>query len=325
LATGQINFACEHRRISANNSSGIKWADGTSGAIMSLENADLRSRVRMIVVGNEKGGSGKSTIAMHLAVALLKSKQRVATIDLDSRQKTFTHYIENRHAWAQQTGRDLEIPNHVYFVENMDHPTPEDEVADGKALADQVEVLARKFNFIVIDNPGRDSYLGRLAHSMADILITPLNDSFVDLDVLAAIDRETLEVTDTSHYSRMVENARLQRHNRNNVSVEWIVLRNRLSMLGSRNSRCVGEVLQELSRRLNFRCVEGLAERVIFREFYLRGLTALDALDETTLGTRPTMSHVSARLEIETLLSAIQLPLGGSINDEMTGHSRDAA
>jgi chromosome partitioning protein len=291
---------------------------------MSLQDGAVRPGVRVIVVGNEKGGSGKSTIAMHLAVALVKSKQRVATIDLDSRQKTFTHYIENRHAWAQQTGRDLKIPNHVYFVENTDHPTSEDEVADGNALADQVEALARDYGFIVIDTPGRDSYLGRLAHTMADILITPLNDSFVDLDVLGAIDRETLAVTGTSHYSQMVEDARLQRHSRNNLSVDWIVLRNRLSMLGSRNSRCVGEVLQDLSRRLNFRCVEGLAERVIFREFYLRGLTALDALDETTLGTRPTMSHVSARIEIETLLRAIRLG-GSAASGEVTGHSRDAA
>ena len=291
---------------------------------MSLENVDLQSRVHMIVVGNEKGGSGKSTIAMHIAVALLKTKQRVATIDLDSRQKTFTHYIENRHAWAQQTGRDLEIPKHVYFVENMDHPTPEDEAADGTALTDQVEALSRDYSFIVIDTPGRDSYLGRLAHSMADILITPLNDSFVDLDVLGAVDRESLAVTGTSHYSQMVEDARLERHNRNNVSIEWIVLRNRLSMLGSRNSRCVSEVLQDLSRRLNFRCVDGLAERVIFREFYLRGLTALDALDETTLGTRPTMSHVSARIEIETLLSAMRLRSSAASGD-MTGPNRDAA
>jgi len=291
---------------------------------MSLEKATVWPHARLIVVGNEKGGSGKSTITMHLAVALMKSKQRVATIDLDSRQKTFTHYIENRHAWAQQTGRDLEIPNHVYFVENMDHPTPEDEATDGRALTDQIEALARDYSFIVIDTPGRDSYLGRLAHSMADILITPLNDSFVDLDVLGGIDRETFRVTGPSHYSQMVENARLLRHSRDNVGVDWIVLRNRLSMLGSRNSRCVGEVLQELSRRLNFRCIEGLAERVIFREFYPRGLTALDTLEEATLGTRPTMSHVSARIEIETLLSAINLG-GSATSGEMTGHNRDAA
>jgi len=254
----------------------------------------------------------------------MKSAQRVATIDLDSRQRTFTHYIENRHAWAQHITRDLEIPNHIYFIENMDHPTAEDEVADGKALTDQIDTLSRDYNFIVIDTPGRDSYLGRLAHSMADILITPLNDSFVDLDVLGVVDRETLRVTGTSYYSQMVEEARRQRLLRDNVSADWIVLRNRLSMLGSRNSRCVGEGLQELSQRLNFRCIEGLAERVIFREFYPRGLTALDALDEMTLGTRPTMSHVTARFEIESLLSALRLPGLGTSN-ESNGQRRDAA
>jgi chromosome partitioning protein len=286
---------------------------------MSTENT-----ARLIVVGNEKGGSGKSTVAMHIAVALLKSNQRVATIDLDSRQKTFTHYIENRHDWAQHTSRDLEIPNHLYFVENMNNPTLDDEAADGTALTDKIEALARSSNFIVIDTPGRNSYLGRLAHSLADILITPLNDSFIDLDVLGTVDRETLGITGTSHYSQMVEEARHQRYLRDNVSADWIVLRNRLSTLASRNTRCVGEGLRELSRRLNFRCIEGLSERVIFREFYPRGLTALDTLDESTLGTRPTASHIAARLEIESLLSAIKLS-GLAPSGEKAGHNRDAA
>jgi chromosome partitioning protein len=291
---------------------------------MSIGNAAEVPRARVIVVGNEKGGSGKSTVAMHVAVALMKSNRRVATIDLDSRQKTFTHYIENRYAWAQDTARPLEIPNHLYFVENMDHPTAEDEAADGNALTDHVDTLAHNYSFVVIDTPGRNSYLGRLAHSMADILITPLNDSFVDLDVLGTVDRETLTVTGTSHYSQMVEEARLQRHLRDNVNADWIVVRNRLSMLGSRNTRCVGEALQELSRRLSFRCVEGLAERVIFREFYPRGLTALDALDESTLGTRPTASHVAARLEIDNLLSVLGLR-GSTESGALTSRTRDAA
>src|SRR5579863_4562922 len=139
--------------------------------------ADAR-RARLIIVGNEKGGSGKSTVAMHVAIALLKSKQSVATLDLDGRQRTFTHYIENRYAWVQESGLGLEIPRHIYFVENMDHPTAEDEAADGNALIDQINALAVECEFIVIDTPGRDSYLGRLAHAMADTLITPLNDSF---------------------------------------------------------------------------------------------------------------------------------------------------
>jgi len=291
---------------------------------MTIENAAQAPCARVIVVGNEKGGSGKSTVAMHVAVALMKSNHRVATIDLDSRQKTFTHYIENRHAWAQDTACALEIPNHLYFVENMDHPTAEDEAADGKALTDHVDTLARNCSFIVIDTPGRNSYLGRLAHSMADILITPLNDSFVDLDVLGTVDRETLTVTGTSHYSQMVEEARLQRHLRDNVSADWIVVRNRLSTLGSRNTRCVGEGLQELSQRLNFRCVAGLAERVIFREFYPRGLTALDTLDESTLGTRPNASHVAARLEIDNLLEVMGLRRSTE-SGVLTGRTRDAA
>lgn len=291
---------------------------------MSLETAASASSACVIVVGNEKGGSGKSTVAMHIAVALMRSNQRVSTIDLDSRQKTFTNYIVNRHAWAQQIGRELEIPNHLYFTETADYPTVEDEAADGKALSDRIEAFAHDYNFIVIDTPGHDSYLGRLAHSMADTLVTPLNDSFVDLDVLAVIDRETFGVTGISHYAQMVEQARQERRVRCNVASDWIVLRNRLSSLNSRNTRYVGKSLQELSERLNFRCVEGLAERVIFREFYPRGLTALDDLDEATLGTKPTLSHASARLEVENLVSAIGLGITAG-SEIVIGSNRDAA
>src|ERR1041384_5447446 len=66
----------------------------------------------VVVLGNEKGGSGKSTTALHIAVALMKAGQRVATIDLDCRQQSFTRYIGNRSAWARRTGLDLEIPVH---------------------------------------------------------------------------------------------------------------------------------------------------------------------------------------------------------------------
>jgi len=262
---------------------------------------------RVIVVANEKGGSGKSTIAMHIAVALIKAGKRVATIDLDSRQRTFTSYVENRQAWAQRTGRSLEIPEHYCVEGRSDFPATEDRAAECKALADTVHLQANTCDFIVIDTPGHDSYLTRLAHSMADTLITPLNDSFVDFDVLANVDSTTFAVTDTSHYAQIVEDARSQRQLLDGITFDWIVLRNRLSNLGSRNKRLVGEGLQQLSQQLNFRCVEGLAERVIFREFYPRGLTALDDLDEATLGTRPTLSHATARMEIDNLVGELRL------------------
>lgn len=277
---------------------------------------------RLIVTGNEKGGSGKSTVAMHIAVALMKANRRVGTIDLDSRQKTFTHYVENRYAWAQDTGQNLEIPDHIYFVENADHPTPDDEIADGNALVEQIARLAERTDTIVIDTPGRDSYLGRLAHSMADVLVTPLNDSFVDLDVLGIIDRQCLTVIGTSHYAQMVQEVRAQRQLREQQNTDWIVMRNRLSALGSRNTRYVGEGIRELAQRLNFRSVDGLTERLIYREFYPRGLTALDSLDAKVLGTRPTDSHAAARREVAALLQAIGVQ---SANAAPTGSNQDAA
>jgi chromosome partitioning protein len=160
-------------------------------------------------------------------------------------------------------------------------------------------------NCVVIDTPGHNSEVARLALSLADTLVTPLNDSFVDLDALASVDPETFRVSDISQYARVVEEARAERQRQGRPATDWIVLRNRLSTLSSRNKRAVGEALQELSQRLGFRCVEGLAERLIFREFYPRGLTAADALDAETLGMRPTMSHVTAQLEVQGLLAAL--------------------
>ncbi len=285
----------------------------------------MRSRpVQVIIVGNEKGGSGKSTIAMHIAVALLKAGRSVATIDMDARQKTFTTYIENRRAWARHVGRDLELPAHYCLDETVNFPSTEERAAAAKALTDAVDAMISANDFVVIDTPGHDSHLMRLAHTMADILITPLNDSFVDFDVLGTVDPETFAVTGTGHYSQMVDEARSQRQLLGDQPIDWIVLRNRLSSLGSRNKRLVGEGLQQLAQRLNFQTVEGLAERVIFRELYPRGLTALDDLDEATLGTRPTMSHVTARFEVEALLAAMGLSEAAA-SGETAERARDAA
>jgi chromosome partitioning protein len=271
--------------------------------------------VRVIVVANEKGGSGKSTVAMHVAVALLKRGLRVATIDLDSRQKTFTHYIENRCAWAERAARDLERPDHLCL-------DTQDEVTSAEVLSNTIDRLGQNHDFVVIDTPGYDSPMMRLAHSMADVLITPLNDSFVDLDVLGSLDADTFAVNAISHYAETVEQAQRERRSSGLNATDWIVLRNRLSMTPTRNKRLVGAGLDELSRRLGFRCVEGLAERVVFREFFLRGLTAFDELDEATLGKRPTMSHVTARLEVEGLLAAVTL---GRFGEPPAEQNRDAA
>jgi chromosome partitioning protein len=291
---------------------------------MSLQAATRTRPVRVIVVGNEKGGSGKSTVAMHVAVALLKSNRSVASIDLDTRQKSLTNYVENRREWAKRRGRDLETPEHLCIDQMISFRAGQDEAEVATALIEAINALADNHEFIVIDTAGHDSQLMRLVHSMADTLITPLNDSFVDFDVLGSVDPETFGVVGTSHYAETVTEANQKRLQCGQAPTDWIVLRNRLSMLTTRNKRMVGEGLQELSRRLNFRFVEGLAERMIFREFFPRGLTALDDLDEGTLGTRPTMSHVTARQEVENLLGAMGLA-DLTVPDQIASPDRDAA
>ena len=253
----------------------------------------------------------------------MKSGGSVATHRPGLPAKSFTRYIENRRGWAERVGRDIGIPPHICLDGNIDSADADERAARSKALTEAVEGLAQTCDTIVIDTPGQDNFLVRLVHAMADTLVTPLNDSFVDFDVLGNVDPTSFAVTGTSHYARLVEEARTQRQLIDRATTDWIVLRNRLSTFGSsRNKRLVGEGLQELSQRLNFRYVDGLAERVIFREFYPRGLTAVDDLDEITLGTRPTMSHATARLEMENLIGAILLGARGQSGDMA---ARDAA
>jgi chromosome partitioning protein len=263
----------------------------------------------VIVLGNEKGGSGKSTTAMHVAVALLQAGQRVATIDLDSRQRSFTHYVENRRDWATRAGIKLEHSRHFCVARGFGMRLDEIEAQEFAAFAEAVSAVEQTHDFVVIDTPGADSYLMRLAHSMADTLITPLNDSFVDFDVLGIVDPTTFELTGVSHYAEMVREARRQRRLVDGGLTDWIVVRNRLSTLGSRNKRLVGAGVEALSKRLGFRTIDGFAERVVYREYFPRGLTALDDIDESTLGQRVSSSHDTARDEVKCLIDALKLPI----------------
>src|SRR5215218_4804512 len=263
----------------------------------------------VIVLGNEKGGSGKSTTAMHVAVSLLKAGQRVATIDLDSRQKTFTRYVENRRDFAKRTGIPLEVPDHHCVARADGVRVDENEAAEFGGFASAINEVEHSHDFVVIDTPGNDTYLMRLAHSMADTLVTPLNDSFLDFDVLGTVDPATFEVTGASHYAKMVRHARRQRRIVDGGLTDWIVVRNRLALLNSRNKKLVGECLDRLGLRLGFRPTEGFSERVVFREFFPNGLTALDDLDEATLGMRPNLSHLTAQQEVRALIGALKLPI----------------
>jgi chromosome partitioning protein len=276
--------------------------------LMQSDVAKPRS-AHVVVLGNEKGGCGKSTTAMHVTVALMLAGQRVATIDLDSRQKSFTHYVENRRDWSARSGLRLELPTHFCIARGFGVRVDEVEGQEFAAFAEAVSAVENSHDFVVIDTPGSDSYLMRLAHSMADTLITPLNDSFVDFDVLGEVDPASFETIGVSHYAAMVREARRQRRLVDGGMTDWVVVRNRLSTMGSRNKRLVGEGVYELARQLGFRHIDGIAERVIYREFFPRGLTALDDVSEDGSGQRSTLVHDTARAEVNALIDALRLPI----------------
>jgi chromosome partitioning protein len=265
-----------------------------------------RDGAHVIVVGNEKGGSGKSTTAFHLAVYLLYAGHRVATIDVDSRQQTLTHYVRNRRAHAQHTGRKLPHPTHFHLPSAWGDSLKENQAAEFDVFRRSVGEVEGKVDFLVIDTPGFDTNLTRLAHSLADTLVTPVNDSLIDLNVLARTDVETGMPIETSHYARLVQRARSERLAIGGETIDWVLVRNRISMLSSRNARQVHATLEGIATRFGCRMADGIAERVIFRSLFPSGTTVFDPLDED--GDAASMSHVGARQEYRNLVAALNLP-----------------
>lgn len=272
------------------------------------ESTPRPATAHVVVLGNEKGGSGKSTLAMHVAAALLAAGQRVATIDLDSRQKSFTRYIEFRRDWAKRSGWDLRIPTHALITRGAAHSVADNDAGEAVQFAAALAAIERSHDFVVVDTPGADTHLARLAHSLADTLITPLNDSFVDFDVLGTLDPINLTVTDEGPYAQMVREARRRRREIDFVRMDWVVVRNRMSQAVARKEGLVGDGLEQLAVRLGFRCLDGFAERKIYRELFPRGLTALDG----SAGENPEMhdpSHLGVLEEVLRLVDGLKLPL----------------
>ncbi|MBS0360176.1 MAG: P-loop NTPase [Proteobacteria bacterium] len=263
-------------------------------------------KASVIVIGNEKGGAGKSTIAIHTTTALLHAGASVAVLDLDLRQQSMGHFFANRRAWLAANDATAPMP--------LEHPLS----SDGKALAQapDAEALARfeeafedvadKADFVLIDTPGSDTAISRAAHGRADLIVTPMNDSFVDFDMLGVVDPVTLELKRHSLYSETVWESRKARAVKDRKQIDWVVLRNRLAPTEARNRKRLEERIETLSRKVGFRIGPGLRDRVIYRELFPFGLTVADLSPQI----RPvvmSLQHVAARQELRALMTALGL------------------
>ena len=260
-----------------------------------MTNVGVTGHPRVIVFGNTKGGTGKSTLAMHLAVVLLNRGLTVATVDLDGKQGTLTRYVGNRTSYVSRCNVEMALPDHHTLSPSQN----ESEFIEvlGKVVANDV---------VVIDTPGHDSELSRFVHSHADIIITPINDSLIDLDVLAIVDPVKRLIQQPSHYAERVWKAKQERAARDGGSVDWVVVRNRMGQLDARNKRLIGRLLDDLAKRIGFRTADGIAERVIYRELFLDGLTVEDLAALQNRGNLA-MSHVAARQELRSLVMTLGL------------------
>ncbi len=259
----------------------------------------------IITFGNEKGGSGKSTTAMHIFAVAAHSGYKVGVLDLDLRQLSFQHYIENRIKTATVQNVDLPMPIMFALQESQLDSKIQSQVEEERFFTEGLENLEKDCDIIMIDCPGSNSNFARMAHSVADLLITPMNESFVDFDMLAKIDPATEKISGPSLYSEIVWEARKLRKSAGLDPLDWIVVRNRMSTNRAHNRRRVSKKLKEFSQRIGFRTAPGLSERVIFRELYTKGITLLDVPYISTENT--SMSHVAARHELRELISALRL------------------
>lgn len=261
----------------------------------------------IVVFGNEKGGTGKSTLAMHVIVCLLERGHTVGVIDLDSRQRTLSRYLENRVRYCEASGADLPIPEAIALDQStLDNMKMREQLEQG-LLRGYLNRFDGKVDFIAIDSPGSYTYLSRMAHALADTLVTPINDSFLDLDLIGRFDPDSLQVEQLSHYAAVVEESRKHRQAGKRPPIDWVVARNRLATLASKNNQRVHTALMALQDQVKFRNVPGLFERVIYRELFPKGLTMLD-LDKIDEFGKLRISHVTARNEVRALVDSLKLP-----------------
>jgi chromosome partitioning protein len=260
---------------------------------------------RVIVVGNEKGGAGKSTIAALIATAMMYRGSRVAVIDVDLRQQTLSRFFANRRRWLPAAGVDAPVPLEYKLADNTmalasAHPSE----AVGR-FEEAIALAMGDADLVVIDTPGADTPVSRSAHLQADLVVTPMNDSFVDFDVLGLIDPVTLELIRPSLYARTVQEARATReaHDR---KLDWVVLRNRMAGAEVRNRERLTLGLTALSQQAGFRLGPSMRDRVAYREMFPFGLTIADLAP----GVRPvnvSTPRLVAREELRDLLTALHL------------------
>jgi chromosome partitioning protein len=247
----------------------------------------------IIVFANEKGGVGKSTSAFHTCIALCNAGESVAALDVDLRQLTLHRALWARQESEQEYGVKLPGPEQIMLAQQNENE-----------LEEKLRMARIHHSFIIIDVGGHDSPLARKAIYMADTIVTPVNDSFIDLDMLGRVDPRTGELKTLGNFARLVEHLKEPGMALRPKPLDWVVMQNRSRNFATKNERKVLDALEKIAPVAGFRLVPGLRERVTYRELFPQGLTLFDMEAIPDLGR----AQPAAREEIWAMLRALKLP-----------------
>jgi chromosome partitioning protein len=267
---------------------------------------DLESRRRpqahVITFANEKGGVGKSTLAFHCAIALAHRGLQVLVVDCDRRQQTLQRFLDARDGTCRALKVALPRPRHVMLDKQS-----------GALLMQEIARVGPDCDFIVIDLPGQDSPFARRAIALSDTVVTPINPSPTDLDALGVVNPVTHRFRQAGPFAAMVGALRDERLAREHAAFDWILAKNRVRNREHRLLDMVDSHLSTMARHLGFRTIDGLTERVGYRETLSFGLTQFD------LGLIPGLGTARAAnvRELKQLVEALRLPT-------LAGHRRVA-
>lgn len=232
----------------------------------------------IILFANEKGGVGKTTLVFNTAIDLCNRGYRVLAIDLDFRQRSLARAIENRMASNRCLGLDLPVPK----VCVLQQPS-------GPMLVQELNRLGSDRDVILIDAPGHDSPVARRAMALAQTIVTPINPSFFDLDVLGHFDPVSLKFRKPGPFAQAILDIRAEQMRRNLLPARWIIAKNRIRGAERSHNKRIEPMLAQLSDQLGLTIAEGLTERVAYRSLLQYGFTISD------IKRVPQLAHMQIR------------------------------
>lgn len=243
--------------------------------------------MKIIALGQEKGGVGKTTMSVWLADALRdKDQQTVRVMDLDSPQSALAKFYDRRRKANERLAadeRDMWVP-HVVPYRPSKHPTAMGRNKENfEAVKRAVRAAKEDYcDYFILDCGGNAEEKTKLGLSFAHTILSPMPAEPMSLNTyLHGWDPEDpyAEVKPGS-FTKIVRSIRTARHSAGS-EIDWIVALNKRPVDAEDRDRHIEELIRSTGRKQDFthQTIPGCCLRKIYSVGYRFGLTAFSAPD----------------------------------------------